>query len=77
MIAPNGNLLVANSDSVNVDPNNPSEISEFTTSGSFVSQIPVDPNNGGVFGLAVQIVNGMFTFAAVDDNTNTIDTWGM
>jgi hypothetical protein len=77
VIAPNGNLLVANSDSVNVDPNNPSEISEFTTSGSFVSQIPVDPNNGGAFGLAVQEVNGKFTFAAVDDNTNTIDTWGM
>ena len=77
VIAPNGNLLVANSDATNVDPDNPSEISEFTTNGQFVAQFSIDPANGGAFGLAVQVTNGKLTFAAVDDNTNTIDTWAI
>jgi hypothetical protein len=76
MLAPNGNLLVANSDAQNVDPNNPSEISDFTTKVQFVAQFPIDPANGGAFGLAEQVTNGKFVFAAVNDNTNTIDTWG-
>jgi len=71
--APNGDLLVANSDGSNVDPNQPSEIVEFTTSGKFVSQYSVDPNNGGAFGLAVaKAGNGAVRFAAVDDNANTL-----
>ncbi|HEV3439800.1 MAG TPA: choice-of-anchor Q domain-containing protein [Gemmata sp.] len=77
VIAPNGNLLIANSDAQNVDPNNPSEISEFTTSGKFLAQFPVDPANGGAFGLGFKVVNGQLEFAAVDDNTTTITTWGL
>jgi DNA-binding beta-propeller fold protein YncE len=73
---PNGNLLVANSDGSNVDPNQPSEIVEYTAAGVFISQMPVDPNNGGAFGLAVNNIGwGTFTLAAVDDNANTLNIW--
>src|SRR5262249_27733353 len=69
---PNGNVLTANSDAQNTDPNQPSELVEFNPTGRFVSQFSVDPNNGGAFGLAVTTINGQPTLAAVDDNTNTI-----
>jgi len=69
---PNGHLLVANSDGSNVDPNQPSEIVEFTVGGQFVTQFSVDPNNGGAFGVNVHNVGGAVRFAAVDDNANTL-----
>jgi hypothetical protein len=47
-----------------VDPKQPSEIPEFTTSGQFVAQFSVDPNNGGAFRVA-----------AVDDNQNDLNMW--
>ncbi len=72
-LAPNGDLLVANSDGSNADPNQPSEIVEFTTDGKFVSQYSVDANNGGAFGLAVAKAGSeAVRFAAVDDNANTL-----
>jgi len=40
-------LLVTNNDVINSDPNQPSEIVEFTKHGEFVKEIPVDPNQGG------------------------------
>jgi len=46
--APNDDLLVADSDGSNVDPNQPSEIVDFTIAGQFVDQFSVDPNNGGL-----------------------------
>jgi len=76
MLAPNGHLLVANSDGSNADPNQPSEIVEFTTAGQFVAQYSVDPNNGGAFGLGIQSVGwGTIRIAAVDDNANIIRIW--
>jgi DNA-binding beta-propeller fold protein YncE len=72
VLAPNGHLLVANSDGSNADPNQPSEIVEFTTGGEFVTQFSVDPNNGGAFGVNIQSVGGATRFAAVDDNQNTL-----
>lgn len=66
--APNRDLLVSNSDVINQDPNQPSEIVEFTKSGQFVSQLSVDPNLGGSFGLAVDTAGNVSHFAAVDDN---------
>jgi DNA-binding beta-propeller fold protein YncE len=73
---PNGNLLVANSDGSNADPNQPSEIVEYTAAGAFISQMPVDPNNGGAFGLATNSIGwGTFTLAAVDDNANNLHIW--
>lgn len=73
--APNGHLLVANSDVINSDPNQPSEIVEFTLNGQFVTQLSVDPSQGGSFGLAVNVKENIATFAAVDDNTASLLIW--
>jgi hypothetical protein len=76
VFGPNGDLLVSNSDEFNVDPNQPSEIVEFTVNGLFVGEISVDPNLGGSFGLkATKVIDNAYRFAAVDDNTNTITIW--
>jgi hypothetical protein len=76
VFAPNGNLLVSNSDEFNPDPNQPSEIVEFTVTGQFVGEISVDPNQGGAFGLkATGVSDNSYRFAAVDDNQNTITIW--
>jgi hypothetical protein len=73
--ATNGHLLVTNNDGINPDPNQPSEIVEFTKEGEFVKEISVDPAQGGSFGLAVSRTHGQSIFAAVDDNTNTLLIW--
>jgi hypothetical protein len=75
--APNDHLLVTNNDSTccNSDPNQPSEIVEFTETGQFVTQLSVDPAQGGSFGLNVNVVNNIATFAAVDDNTASLLIW--
>ena len=73
--APNGHLLVTNNDGINPDPKQPSEIVEFTKEGEFVKEIPVDPAQGGSFGLAVDTWDDTAIFAAVDDNTNTLTIW--
>ena len=76
VIAPTGDLLVANSDGSNVDPNQPSELVEFTAAGNFVSQFSVDPNNGGAFGLSMFNAGwGTVRVAAVDDNANSLRLW--
>ncbi len=75
LIAPNGNLLISNSDGSNVDPAQPSEIAEFTPSGAFVTQFSVDPNPGGSFGIGLLQVDGGIAFAAVDDNAATATVW--
>jgi hypothetical protein len=74
-MAPNGHLLVSNSDGINPDPNHPSEVVEFTTDGRFIHQLSVDPNPGGAFGLAVRSLADKAIFAAVDDNTSTLLIW--
>ena len=51
VMAPNGHLVVANSDGSNANPNQPSELVEFTVNGQFVGEQSVDPNNGGAFGV--------------------------
>jgi hypothetical protein len=73
--APNGHLLVTNNDGINPDPNQPSEIVEFTKQGEFVKEISVDPAQGGSFGLAVTSTFDQAVFAAVDDNTSTLMLW--
>jgi sugar lactone lactonase YvrE len=73
--APNDHLLVSNNDGINPDPNQPSEIVEFTKNGTFVKQLSVDSAQGGAFGLAVQTLGEISTFAAVDDNTATLTIW--
>lgn len=75
-ILPNGHLLVANSDGSNADPNQPSELVEYTAAGEFLAQMPIDPNNGGAFGLAVNNMGwGTIRLAAVDDNANRLNIW--
>ena len=75
-LAPNGHLLTSNGDAVNPDPNQPSEIVEFTTSGKFVAQFPVNASaQGGAFGLAIAGSDDEFRFAAVDDILNVLDIW--
>ncbi|MGO9675076.1 MAG: hypothetical protein ACLPSF_13085 [Methylocella sp.] len=75
-LLPNGDLVVANSDGSNVDPKQPSELVEFTTTGKFVAQQSVDPNNGGAFGFSfVALGPDAIKFAAVDDNQNSLTSW--
>ena len=75
IMAPNGDLVVANNDSINPDPTQPSELVEFTTTGQFVKEISVDSNFGGSFGLAVETQGNTVHFAAVDDNVSTLLDW--
>jgi hypothetical protein len=75
IMAPNGHLVVANNDAINPDPNQPSEIVEFTVGGKFIKEISVDPNFGGSFGLAVTVNGDTARFAAVDDNVPVLLIW--
>src|SRR5262249_23566326 len=72
IFAPNGDLLVANADPmVSQDPNEPSEIVEFTRSGRFVRQYSVDPNLGSAFALGIESHDDGEVFAYVDDFLST------
>jgi hypothetical protein len=74
-LAPNGNLICSNNDVINAVTGQPSELVEFTRGGTFVAEHSVDPNLGGAFGLQFGVVNGHETFAAVDDNTASLEVW--
>ncbi|HZU26854.1 MAG TPA: hypothetical protein VFA04_15120 [Bryobacteraceae bacterium] len=70
---PNGHFVVANSDGTNIDPNQPSELVEYTAQGAFVNQMSIDPNNGAAFGLAIENIGwGTVRLAAVNDNANSV-----
>jgi uncharacterized protein (TIGR03118 family) len=82
VLAPNGDLIVANGDAVNTDTTGAenSELVEFTPQGHFVGEFQVDPSAGSAFGLAVEDVNGQLRLAAVDDSTtgktpNSVIVW--
>jgi hypothetical protein len=75
VLLPNGDLMTANGDGVNTDPNQPSELVEFTTAGQFVNQFSIDPLNGAAFGLNVISNNGQVRFAALNDNQDTLTVW--
>ena len=68
---------VTNNDSalINFDPNQPSELVEFTVEGRFVKQISLDPTPGGSFGLAVESLGKTDKLAAVDDSVNLFLIW--
>lgn len=74
-LAPNGDLISTQGDAVNPDPNQQSEVVEFTPSGQFVSEFSVDPVAGSAFGLAIRPFESGFIFATVDDNTAVLDIW--
>lgn len=70
---PSGHLVVTNNDVINSDPNQPSEIVEFTKQGQFVKEVSVDTNMGGSFGLQTRIFGNIGSqLAAVDDNTSSL-----
>ena len=72
VLSPNGHLIAANADLANVDPDQPSELVEFTIAGDFFAQYSVDTNNGGAFGLAVAQPTAQVKLGAVDDNQNNL-----
>jgi hypothetical protein len=74
-LAPNGNLITANNDSINADSNQPSEIVEFTASGAFVRQFSIDPNIDGPFGIAIGEFSKANELAYVNDNRNALFVW--
>jgi DNA-binding beta-propeller fold protein YncE len=72
--APDGNLLAANGDAVNMDALHPSEIVEFTIWGQFVREYNVDAGQGGAFGLDTVSGNDAgFNYAVIDDVTNNLE----
>jgi hypothetical protein len=73
--APNGHLIVANSDAINSNPQLPSAYVEFTKQGQFVRQLLIDPAQGGSFGLAVNVSTTEQFLAAVNDNAATLILW--
>ncbi len=74
--APNGDLLAANGDAVNADPEHPSEIVEFTPFGRFVREYDVDSSQGGAFGLDTRLdTDDAPNYAAVDDVTNNLSVY--
>jgi DNA-binding beta-propeller fold protein YncE len=75
VLEPDGNLITANGDAVNTDPNQPSELVEFTPGGKFLDEFSLNSNLGAAFGLAVTTVDGKIRFAAVNDATNQLDVW--
>jgi hypothetical protein len=76
VLAPNGDLIIANGDAVNPDPNQLNQLVEITPRGKFVGDFTLDSGPAGAaFGVAVSSDNGVLRFAAVDDNTNTVHIW--
>jgi hypothetical protein len=75
VLAPNGDLIAANGDGVNPDPNQPSELVEFTPSGHFVGQFSINSSPAAPFGLALSDAGGVLRLAAVDDDLNMLDIW--
>jgi hypothetical protein len=75
VLAPNGDLISTQSDVINTDPNQLSEVVEFSAEGKFVAQFQVDPNAGSAFGIALRSHGNGFTFATVDDTTAVLDIW--
>jgi DNA-binding beta-propeller fold protein YncE len=71
---PDGNLIVANGDVINPDPNNTSTLVEFTRTGKFVGQFSISTSAGGAFGVTATFGRNPL-FAAVNDITNTVEVW--
>ncbi|HEV3299200.1 MAG TPA: hypothetical protein VG055_06155 [Planctomycetaceae bacterium] len=75
VLLPNGNLIAANGDAVNSDPAHPSELVEFTPTGKFVGQTSLDHAEGAAFGIAAEVQGDDLIFAAVNDDTNTLEVF--
>jgi len=75
ILSSNGDLIIANADSVNVDPNHPSELVEITPKGHLVATKSIDPTPGGAFEIAESFTLGVHRFAYVDDVTSDLTIW--
>jgi hypothetical protein len=73
VLAPNGDLITVNADSINASPATPSDVIEFTTGGTLVRQFSIDPNAGSGFA----ILSLQNEFAYVDDFTSNVTIWRM
>lgn len=74
-VAPHGDLISTQGDAVNFDPNQVSEVVEFTPEGQFVAEFSVNPAVGSAFGLAIRPLADGFEFATVDDTKVLLDIW--
>jgi hypothetical protein len=72
-LAPNGDLLTTNDDSFDLDLTQPSELIEFSTTGHFVGELPLDPNPGAAFQLVVQSTRHSVTVVTVNDDVFSLD----
>jgi len=72
-VAPDGNLIAAQGDAIIADPNQPSELVEFTAKGEFIGQFSINTGTGGAFGVATSSTRRHF--AAVNDNTDSAEIW--
>ena len=68
-------MIVANGDVLNADPNQPSELVEFTRKGTFVGQFSIDSDPAAPFGIAVSFSNTSISLAAVNDDTNMLQIY--
>jgi hypothetical protein len=68
VLTPNGDFISTQGDAVNPDPNQVSEVVEFTHEGEFVAEFEADTSAGGAFGIAIRQFESGFIFATVDDN---------
>lgn len=77
--APNRHFVTANTDpTASNDPAFPSELIEFTVTGKFVANFPVDPKTGGAFALAFGpslLGDDFVLLAAVNDNENQLQLY--
>jgi len=75
VLAPNGNLITANGDGVNVGGAQ-NLLVEFTKEGTLVATYQLDGGAlGAAFGIATSFSQGAVRFAAVDDDLNTLTIW--
>jgi hypothetical protein len=70
---PNGDLLTSNGDAINPDPNQASELVEFTVRGQFRGQLSTSASQGAAFGLVVNASRKTLELATVNDATNNLD----
>jgi hypothetical protein len=78
VLAPNGDLISSQGDAVMPDPNQQSEIVEFTKSGKFVTEFAVDSTVGAAFGIALdEPKEAVVNFAAVNDTLNTVIVYNL
>jgi hypothetical protein len=76
VLAPNGHLIMSNSDGGSHDTTQPSELVEISTTGQFIGEYSIDPSIGASFGIAVTtLAPGVARVVAVNDNTNTVNLW--